>query len=288
MSNIVKNWTDWLNNTRFYSLSEEQKQQTFAWLLSVRDKILTIADIKKDEIILDVGTGTGLLAFGAYELLGGTGLVIASDKFSDCVYECQQIAKLSKIEKGFQTLVTPAEKIDLPDNYADKIVMRSVLVHILDKQTCIDEFYRVLKPSGKVVLFEPIMSSNTKYYDLIAPDLITNFDKFKEIEYEITHKNDDPITNFDENTLKEMFEKSGFSQVDVQIEVVKSTYVAKADVIPNWFDAKPSPGALSLKDKFLKYVTEEEFNLYLSEIQNALSEKELTIKTNSVYITAQK
>lgn len=288
MSDIVKNWTDWLNNTRFSAFSEEQRQQTFAWLFSVRDKILTKVDIQAGDVVVDIGTGTGLLAFGAYEILQGNGLVIASDKFSDCTDECAQIAEALGIKKGFKTLVSAADSLDLPSDYADKLVMRSVLVHILDKRSCAKEFYRVLKAGGVLSFFEPVMSSNTKYYELIDPSDIDNYEKFKHIEDEITHSKDDPITNFDEKTLVEIFKEARFSSVELEKDVISSTYVVNAQAIPHWFDAKPSPDATSLKEKFLTYVDEKEFLKWLSAIQKALDNKEITVSTNSAYIKAVK
>lgn len=288
MSSVVKNWTDWLNNTRFSTFSDEQKKQTFAWLFSVRDKVLTNADIHCGDIVVDIGTGTGLLAFGAYDLLKGNGLVIASDKFSDCTDECNQIAEAIGIKDGFKTLVSPADQLDLPADYADKIVMRSVLVHILDKSSCIKEFFRVLKPGGILSLFEPIMSSNTKYYDLVSPDEITDYDRLKDLEDEIMHSKDDPITNFDDKILKDVLEQTGFSSVELEEDTISSTYVVNGELVPQWFEGRPSPGSMSLKERFLRYVSEDEFARYLNELQKALDGREITVKTNSAYVKAVK
>lgn len=288
MSQVVKNWTEWLNNTRFSSFSEEQKTQTFAWLFSVRDRVLANAKLRPGDIILDVGTGTGLLAFGAYDILQGNGLVIASDKFSDCVDECKQIAETIGITSGFRTLVSPANKLDLDDCYLDKVVMRSVLVHILDKEPCIKEFFRVLKPGGILSFFEPIMSSNTKYSDLVKPDEITDYEKFKNIEYNITHDKLDPITNFDEIELRSMLESTGFYNIHIDEDIISSTYVVDGASVPQWFNAQPSPGSLSLKERFLKYVSDEVFDKYLIELKTALHNREITVKTRSVYISAIK
>jgi len=153
MSNVVKNWTQWLKSSRFSYMSEEQKEQTLRWLFGVRDKVLDRADIKPGSVVIDIGTGTGLLAFGAYERLQNTGKVIASDKFSDCVEECAKIAQECGIIDNFETLVSSADNILLPDNSVDVVVMRSVLVHILDKFAPMKEFYRILKPGGRVSFF---------------------------------------------------------------------------------------------------------------------------------------
>ena len=68
MSEICKNWTEWLHKNRFAGQTPEMIEQTTKWLEAVRDVILVYADIKPTDTVLDIGTGTGLLAFKALEL----------------------------------------------------------------------------------------------------------------------------------------------------------------------------------------------------------------------------
>ncbi|MGD9581875.1 MAG: hypothetical protein AB7V50_10915, partial [Vampirovibrionia bacterium] len=78
-TNTIENWTQWLKKGRFSYMSEEQQNQTVNWLLSVRNNILGLAQILPGETVIDIGTGTGLLAFGIYEQLGDNCTIIASD-----------------------------------------------------------------------------------------------------------------------------------------------------------------------------------------------------------------
>ena len=68
MSEICKNWTQWLKQNRFAGLTPEMQEQTMRWLEAVRDVIMVYAEIKPYDVVLDIGTGTGLLAFKALEL----------------------------------------------------------------------------------------------------------------------------------------------------------------------------------------------------------------------------
>lgn len=61
------------------------------WLEAVRDVIMVYAEIKPYEVVLDIGTGTGLLAFKALELQDCKGKVIFSDMFKDCLDDCKRI-----------------------------------------------------------------------------------------------------------------------------------------------------------------------------------------------------
>lgn len=288
MSSItVKNWTEWLKKSRFSYMSDEQKEQTLRWLFQVRDKILNRANLKDNDTLIDIGTGTGLLAFGAYDILKEKGHVIASDSFNDCIQECKAIADSINMS-NIEFLLTDASDIKLPVKSVDVIVMRSVLVHILNKQTVIDECYRILRTGGRISLFEPILQTNTRNFELISPDCCNDYEKYKNAETLIMTNPNEPLTNFDESSLKENFESAGFKNIDIDLCVEKSTYPIKAANIDLWFNTPPSPNSLSLKQRFLQYIEEKEVNEYMSVLKRELDNKIVTIKSNSVYISAEK
>ena len=121
MSDTCKNWTEWLSKTRFASLTEEQRVQTLNWLQLVGDIVINSARIKEGDTVIDVGTGTGLLAFKALEKLNGTGLVIFSDKFQDCLDSCQEFIHKTNVSGNYKMLLSPADKINLADDEFNQI-----------------------------------------------------------------------------------------------------------------------------------------------------------------------
>ena len=145
MTKVLQTWSEWLKNSRFSYMNDFQKEQTLRWLLQVKNKVLQRAYIKSGDILIDIGTGTGLLAFGAYEKSKDLEKIIASDISQDCLDECSNIARNLEIEDKFEFLKSDSKKIDIPDNSVDVVVMRSVLVHVVEKKESIKEFYRILK-----------------------------------------------------------------------------------------------------------------------------------------------
>ncbi len=288
MSEICKNWTQWLKQNRFAGQTPEMIEQTTKWLEAVRDVILVYADILPHETVIDIGCGTGLLAFKALEMQNCKGKVIFSDKFQDCLDDCKKILDESGVLEGYEMLLSPCEHIALSESSVHKALMRSVLVHIVNKQPAINEIYRILKPGGKFCAFEPIIRSNTRYWEILDPIYIEKYEDFKRVENELMENPLDSLCNFDENTLKMNLEIAGFSDPDVKVQQVASKYVVQPGMVPEWFNNPPSPGQPSTKERFLKYFDEATVTKYIVDVQNYLTGREISLKTNAVFINATK
>ena len=288
MSEICKNWTEWLKKNRFAGQTPEMIEQTTRWLEAVRDVILVYAEIKPSDVVLDIGTGTGLLAFKALEMQDCKGKVIFSDKFQDCLDDCKKILDEAGITTGYEMIQCPCEHIALPESTVHKALMRSVLVHIVNKQPAISEVYRVLKPGGKFCAFEPIIRSNTRYWEILDPIYIEKYEDFKKVENELMENPLDSLCNFDESTLKTNLEIAGFSIPEVRVQAVQSKYVVQSNMVKEWFVNPPSPDQPSTRERFLKYFDEQTVDKYMQDVQNYLTGREIQLKSNAVFINATK
>ncbi len=288
MSEICKNWTEWLKKNRFAGQTPEMVEQTTRWLEAVRDVILVYAEIKPYDVVLDIGTGTGLLAFKALEMQDCKGKVIFSDKFQDCLDDCKKILDEAGITTGYEMIQCPCEHIALPESSVHKALMRSVLVHIVNKQPAVSEVYRVLKPGGKFCAFEPIIRSNTRYWEILDPVYVEKYEDFKKVENELMDNPLDSLCNFDESTLKTNLEIAGFSIPDVRVQAVQSKYVVQPNMVKEWFVNPPSPDQPSTRERFLKYFDEQTVDKYMQDVQNYLTGREIQLKSNAVFINATK
>lgn len=288
MSDICKNWTQWLSQTRFAHMNEVQIQQTFNWLFALRDIVISKANIKAGDKVIDIGCGSGLLAFGVIEKFKDSVDMIFSDKFEDCLEECKKLLSQCDVPNKATFLQSDCLNIKLPDFSVDKAMTRSVLVHIVDKQKAINEIYRILKKGGTYSAFEPIIKSNTRYHELTSPDEITDWQAFKEAEDDFMSDINDPLTNFDAQSIAQNLDIAGFSDGDIDVQDTPSTYVAQKDSIIKWFDSAPSPDRPTSRERFLKYFDEKKVNNYILEVQKALGDKKITVNSKTIFIRATK
>ena len=289
MSDICKNWSTWLKKTRFSYMNEIQLKQTLNWLILIRDEVLKMADIKSNYKIADFGCGTGLLGFGVLEKYHDDVELIFSDKFQDCLDECQKIIQQSGIfYNNVKFLQSDVADIKLPNNYLNVAMTRSVLVHVLEKEPAFAEFERVLVEGGCYCAFEPIISENTRYYELLSENEISDYQEFKKAEKEFMERNDDPLVNFNAKSLEENLKNVGFSDVNLNIQMANSKYVPEKANIINWFVSPPAPNQKSMKERYLEYFDEKKVDNFISEVENALGGKEIEVSAKTALIKAIK
>lgn len=288
MSEICENWSTWLKKTRFSYMNEQQVQQTLNWLISIRNQVLLMADIKQGQKVADFGCGSGLLGFGVLEKFEDKVELIFSDKFQDCLDECSKI--LSTIDKpnNVKFLLSDVANIKLDSNYLDCAMTRSVLVHVKDKLPAFAELYRVLRKDGAYCAFEPIISENTRYYELLKANQITDYEDFYRAEKEFMENKDDSLVNFNAQSLDENLVEVGFSDVKINVQKVASKYTPTPEAIISWFSAPPAPEKKTMKERFLDYFEEAKVDNFIQEVKLALGNKEISVCSNTALIKAIK
>ncbi len=288
MEKVCKNWAQWLKQTRFDYMDETQKTQTINWLIQLRNELINLAEIYPGQKVIDLGCGSGLLGFGVIEQFEDNVEVIFSDKYKGCLDECQQLLENLNVKNCASFLKCNITNIRKKTSTIDRALTRSVLVHVINKPLAFGEIYRILKPDGIYVGFEPIISQNTRYYELLKPNQITNYCEFKEAEKDMMEDPEDALVNFNHETLTDDLQESGFIDVKVRIETVTSNYIVSKEGIEKWFLTPPGPNQKTMKQRFLEYFDEEEVDVYIKEVQKALNNKNVTINSKTAFIKAIK
>ena len=149
-------WADWLLHRRDRG-DPEIVSRNLPPLNLVRDLVLDNAEIRAGDVVLDVGSGTGLIAFGALGRVGPAGSVVFSDVSSTLLAFCRARAEEQGHLDRCAFVHAAAEDLrPVADRSVDVVTTRSVLVYVADRPAAFAEFFRVLRPGGRISLFEPV------------------------------------------------------------------------------------------------------------------------------------
>jgi arsenite methyltransferase len=218
-------WHRWLLEVRHGGDAEFREQMLANLLHPVRDRVLERAELRPDDTLLDVGCGDGLIAFGALDRLGPAGRVIFSDVSQDLLDHCRAAAEVSGQLDRCEFVLAPADRLaGIADASVDVVTTRSVLIYVKDKAAVFGEFRRVLRPGGRISLFEPI---NTLMHGL-EHDTFMGYEVFSAIAPAVKKVKAvfrtyqpalDPMTDFDDRDLVRLAEEAGFDLVDLELRV---------------------------------------------------------------------
>jgi ubiquinone/menaquinone biosynthesis C-methylase UbiE len=205
-------WADWLRSRRDGGDPAVRRAHE-ATVREFRDGVLDRAAIAEGDVVLDLGTGAGLIGFGALERVGATGRVIFSDVSADLLAECRTAAAG---DPRCAFMLMPADDLaGLPDASVDVVTSRSVLMYLSDRPRAFAECARVLRPGGRLSIFEPInrFVAGRNPDDLIGIDLSGVRDLAAKVLS--AYRTDQVIVDFDERDLLRWVEEAGFTAIEL-------------------------------------------------------------------------
>jgi EmrB/QacA subfamily drug resistance transporter len=227
MTEPADRWRRWLVDRRTGDDAQQQRLLS-TFLYPLRDELLNRAQIRPGETVLDVGTGAGLIGYGALDRVGPAGQVIFSDVSPDLLGHCQAAVIAEGLLDRSDFLQASADDLNgVRDASVDVVTTRSVLVYVADKAAALHEFHRVLRPGGRAVLVEPItpVPADSGFYlgyDLspvrpIAAKLSAYYTAVAAAAGPAG--GGDPLLSFDDWDLLDLAEAAGFSQIHLEVRV---------------------------------------------------------------------
>ena len=195
--------------------------------------------------------------FGALDRIGPDGSVLALDISVDCLEEVRAACDDGRVSY----LVGSAEVLPLPDASVDAVLTRSVLIYVREKAEAAREFGRVLRPGGRVSLFEPVNRRNTPLWELVDfGDLAERV----EADFHRRWPPDHPMQDFDVPDMVGWFEDAGFANVDADL-VVKTERVTPDAAL----HGVGAPGSPSLVEAWGERFSAEEIGRLEAAVREA-------------------
>jgi len=112
------------------------------------EKIVANGQIEKDEVVLDVGSGTGIL------------IPIIRKYSPSRIYACdlsdKMLEQLNKNYPEVKTIRTDVKDLSLPALSVDVVFINACYPNIADKEGAFKNIGRILKPHGRMVISHPL------------------------------------------------------------------------------------------------------------------------------------
>ena len=284
-------WSQWVLQRRFGGDRERMKAVFSNFLYPVRDKVLSHTNLSDDQTLLDVGCGDGLIAFGALDKVK-TSKVIFSDISQDLLDYGQALASEMQVASRCEFVRASADDLSpIQDASVDVVTTRSVLIYVSAKQKAFAEFFRVLKPAGRLSIFEPINRFNWPEpshlfsgYD-VTP-IVQIAEKVKALYLHLQPPDTDPMTDFDERDLIAFAEKAGFKEIhlDLQVEIKPSTE-------SDWdafMQVAGNPKIPTLEEAIGQTLTPGEAERFVAHLRPLVEAKQGTVRSALAYVWATK
>jgi ubiquinone/menaquinone biosynthesis C-methylase UbiE len=162
--------------TSYDAVSVQFDYFTERLLRPLAEKMVSLAEIKPSDTVLDIGTGTGVVALQVSKIIGGNGKVLGIDLSEGMLATAEAKAEKLKLGQKVGFSQMDAEALDFRAEKFDVVVSLFALLHFPNPQIALKEIHRVMRPGGKLVVAvgssPPVFSASGIMHRLkILPDL---------------------------------------------------------------------------------------------------------------------
>lgn len=170
-------------------------------------------EVPHKAMVLDVGCGTGYPCLEILKRMDDQGRIIAIDPIGPLLDVARKKAGDRAGKRIFFRTEPPVAKLAFADEVYDLVVSNLGLLLLDEPAKAIQEFARVTKPKGRVIVTLPLAGTYAEFFDIYR-EVLTKNDKDElllRLEHLIAQ-----IPDIDEVTG--WFDRAGLAEVDVEVD----------------------------------------------------------------------
>jgi arsenite methyltransferase len=292
-------WSDWLLHRR------HGDDPAFAKVVRADvdrfvERVLDAAQLGPGMRLADIGTGEGVIALRATERIGSTLTVILTDVSRAMLQHAESCAVEARVRSQCTFLQCPADHLDdIETASVDVVTTRAVLAYVSDKLAALAEFYRILKPGGRISIAEPILQDDAflatalkMRLDIEGPRSRDRFlpllHRWKAAQYPDSQQqiSNNPLVNYSERTLFEFVRQAGFVGIHLELHID-----LLPSIFPSWdvfLNSSPHPWAPAPRTILAEQFTATERELFEAVMRPTIEAPDAVTISRNVYLNATK
>lgn len=243
--------------------------------------------------VLDVGSGDGLIGLEALERVGPEGRVIFADVSEALLERCRQRVGSRGLLDRAQFVTAQAEDLaGVADQSVDVVTTRSVLIYVAEKAQAFAAFARVVRPQGRISLFEPINrlmfpEPEDRFWGY---DVASVTELARRVKAQFTAGDSafqKAIQGFDDRDLVQFAQAAGFERVHAECHItIEPGSLMNAVSFEALLDSAPNPNAPTTREAIADALTEPQQRRFLAELQRAFEQGKPVRKMAGTYLVA--
>jgi arsenite methyltransferase len=291
MGSAPDRWADWLSDRRDAS-DDAQRRVTLDRLRPIRDEVLDQAGALDGVTVVDVGCGDGLIGLAALERVGPVGTVVFADISLALLERAEQAAGECGLADRARFVATRAEDLEgIADASVDVLTMRSVLIYVSDKPGAFAAMHRVLRPGGRISLFEPINrltypEPDDRLWGYHVGELRDLADQVKQAYESLTDPAAGSMVDFDDRDLVRYAVEAGFPEVHLTLRLKVVPGGMRAASFDSFLDGAPNPLAPTLRESIHHALGEPARQRLLDHLRTVFTTMQPTHHWAGAYLTA--
>jgi ubiquinone/menaquinone biosynthesis C-methylase UbiE len=192
------------------------------WHRKTALKLVEELPVRAGDSVLDIGTGTGTIAFYAASLVGPSGKVVGVDLSKGMLAEAGKKLAASGLD-NLEFMLADAEHLAFSDNSFDRIYCASAFFCVLEPLATLRHWYELLKIGGGLGFHA--LPETSYFWVSVARDVLAN--------YGFPYLLNTPTGSIEKT--RQLLSEAGFSDIDIHVENT-GYYVPFEKAIQTWIE----------------------------------------------------
>jgi ubiquinone/menaquinone biosynthesis C-methylase UbiE len=248
-----------------------------AWMGAWAQTLVETACLRKNEQILDIGCGTGIVARKAAALVGNGKNVIGLDISEGMIRSARTLAEREGLY-GIEWRQGDAASMPFDDEKFEVVLCQQGLQFCSDPSAVLREIFRVMREDGRLAISLWRELKRQPYFMAIAKI----YESFFKKEATMVHKS---FPSSSRERLRKLIIDAGFRNIHIGLEVKMARFSPVEDFIPGYLNATPLAQEINCLNEQER---SEMYRQIVASISNYIDDDGLAAPMESYVIAATK